>query len=312
MHSENPSVSVLLPAYNGEATLDTAIRSILTQTLNDIQLVVVDDGSTDGTWDVISAVNDPRMVAVRHDVNQGLVGALTTGLGHCTGRLIARQDQDDISLPGRLEVQRAFLEGNPDVVLVGTWARVIPAQGTSVGRSGSRLHHPTRDEDIRLLMTWNNPFVHGSVMMRRDALDRAGGYSQDPSVTPPEDYELWTRMARQGKVSNISSELVLYRQSPGGMSVTMAGEIERKAHRVALRAVRDLTGTDSSDSDDRTLRILNGSADDATLRAAVSADTHLVKLSLEIRSATGHAPLRQLARGLRTIHAMHIRHTRRK
>lgn len=310
MNLADDSVSVLLPAYNGEATIARAIDSILRQGMTKFEFVVVDDGSTDGTWDVIREFRDPRMISVRHERNLGLVAALTTGLQFCTGTLIARQDQDDVSLSGRLAEQLQFMTQHPDVVVVGTWANVVPTATFARKRSVAHLRHPVRDEDIRLLLTWNNPFVHGSTMMRRAALDAAGGYSQDEAVTPPEDYELWVRMAKQGKLQNIPLVLVEYHRSAGGMSETMSDEIASKARQVALGALRDVAGVTRSDSDTLVTRILNGDSVDATFFATLTVDRRLIRRAFGIRARTGRFPVRQLARGMRTGHEMHLSHIR--
>lgn len=313
MTSESADVSVLLPAYNGQQSIERAIKSILTQTLSEFQLVIVDDGSSDETWQVIQSFDDPRILAVRHEANAGLVQALATGLRHCKGRFIARHDQDDVSMPDRLNVQRDFLLEHPEVVLVGTWATVVGGEDLSRLKAVPRLHHPWRDPDIRLMMAWNNPFVHGSVMIRKSALDASGGYSTDRDLTPPEDYELWTRLASQGELRNIPRELLVYHQSAGGMSATMAVEMEANTQRIALRTIRDVLDRQNERSDAAAVRILNGSAyREATWRDYFRIDALVVKLALRIRTVTGHTPIRQAMNAVLINHSVQVRELLRK
>jgi glycosyltransferase involved in cell wall biosynthesis len=308
MTSESADVSVLLPAYNGQRSIERAINSILSQTLSDFQLVIVDDGSSDETWKVVQSFDDPRILALRHEANAGLVQALSTGLRHCKGRFIARHDQDDVSMPDRLSVQREFLLEHPGVVLVGTWASVVGGGDSSPLKAVARLHHPWRDPGIRLMMTWNNPFVHGSVMIRSSALEASGGYSTDRDLTPPEDYELWTRLASHGELRNIRQELLVYHQSAGGMSATMAVEMETKAHRIALKAIRNLLGRQNQRIDSAAVCILNGSPyPKARWGDYFRVDALVVRMALRIRTVGGHTPLRQAIKAMLTCHRVQVR-----
>jgi len=308
MNSESGDVSVLLPAYNGQHCIARAIQSVLSQTLSDFQLVIVDDGSQDDTWQIIQSFDDPRILAVRHEENAGLVQALTTGLRLCNGRFIARHDQDDISLPDRLSVQRDFLLEHPGVVLVGTWAMVVAGSAPPSLKAASKLHHPWRDPDIRLMMKWNNPFVHGSVMIRSSALEAAGGYSNDIDLTPPEDYELWTRLASQGELRNIQRELLIYFQSAGGMSATMAEEVGTKADRIALREIREILDRQNGKIDSAAVRILNGDPYPlASWGDYFRVDALVIRMALRIRVAVGRTPVRQVIKAVRTSHTVQIR-----
>ena len=159
-----------------------AIESILAQTFNEFELLILDDGSTDETPEVIKKYNDSRIRKFRHP-NRGLAGTLNVGIQYSRGEFIARQDQDDVSHPERLCKQVEFFERHPLIGLVGTWAQIIEGD-----RLVERYHrHPSAPEELRYALLFNNPFVHSSVMLRKSVLDAVGGYSTDRDRQPPED-----------------------------------------------------------------------------------------------------------------------------
>ena len=209
----NPLVSVLMPIYNGAADLRKALDSVLSQTFGDFEVIAINDGSKDDSAALLNAVDDPR-VRVIHQDNMGLAATLNRGLSMARGALIARQDQDDLSHPERFARQVSFLQSNPECVLLGTAAEIwIGDERTD------RAHdHPTEHALLVFDLLFNNPFVHSSVMMRRDAVLALGGYTTDKDRQPPEDYELWSRLARHGRVANLPERLVVYREVPQSMS----------------------------------------------------------------------------------------------
>jgi glycosyltransferase involved in cell wall biosynthesis len=209
----NPLVSVVLPVYNCPNYVGEAIQSVLAQTFHDYELLVIDDGSTDETPSVLARYRDSR-VRVMTQSNRGLAATLNRGIELAKGRYIARQDQDDFSYPQRLARQVAFLEAHPGCGLVGTWADIW-RENASTGR---QHRHPSGNALLQYQLLLNNPFVHSSVMIRKAALDRVGPYSTDNGRQPPEDYELWSRVARVYEVSNIPEVLHMYREVPGSMS----------------------------------------------------------------------------------------------
>jgi glycosyltransferase involved in cell wall biosynthesis len=211
--SSDPTVSVVLSVRNGGKDLPKALETILNQTFSDFELIAINNGSTDGTREFLDQITDPR-VRVYHQEDKGLAAALNRGISLARGRYIARQDHDDWALPNRIEKQVAFLDANLDYGLVGTRAEVW------IGDSPTgRFHdHPSDDADLRFALLFNNYFVHSSVMMRKAALDEVGVYSTDRSRQPPEDYELWSRIARRFRVANLPERLTIYREVPTSMS----------------------------------------------------------------------------------------------
>lgn len=213
MITKNPQVSVVLPVYNGEKYLTESIASILAQTFEDFEFIIINDGSSDRSEEIIRSFADSR-IRYFSQANQGLSKTLNRGIALASGKYIARQDQDDISLSIRLEKQVLFLEENPCTLLLGTHAQILEED-----RLADRMQaHPLSDAEIRLGMLFDNFFVHSSVMIRREALIEAGGYSEDITRQPPEDYELWSRIMRQGELANLAEPLLVYREVANSMS----------------------------------------------------------------------------------------------
>lgn len=203
-------MSVLLPVYNGSTYLRDAIESILRQTYRNFELIIIDDGSTDGSSFVVEQFDDPRIRFYRQ-TNQGLAATLNRAIELSKGEYLARQDQDDVSYPQRFDRQIEFLENHPNYGMVGTWATILDACGGS-----ERAHrHPAESLILKFELLFDNPFVHSSIMMRKTAVDFVGSYS---TRHLPEDYELWTRIARTFEVANIPEVLQVYREVPGTLS----------------------------------------------------------------------------------------------
>lgn len=192
-------------AHDEERMIGDAIASILAQTFGDFELIVVDDGSSDRTVEIVKGFRDPR-IRVISQPNAGQPAGMNRGIAASTGELIARHDADDLSLLERFGRQAAFLDAHPGVALVGTGAVLRDAQGRE------RLFRvQTSDRAIRLAMAWENPFVHTAVMMRRSAVTAAGGYADMLF----EDYDLWIRMAAAGALANLPEPLVVRRVREG-------------------------------------------------------------------------------------------------
>lgn len=243
-----PRVSVLMPVHNACATenhesyLHQAIRSILYQTFDAWELVIVDDGSTDATSDVLDgyAKEDSRIRVIRQEPNMGVASALNTGIAECRAPLIARQDADDISTVTRLELQLQYMNERPDLAMCGTGMYVIDEQGRLKMIINDR---PTEYEEIRrALYEWGCVFVHGSVMFRKEAVQQLGGYTTDPSFQRAEDYELWVRMAAHFRIENIPNAVYYFhRDHPMKMSIKTEDMVARDTERVRALA-RGLLG----------------------------------------------------------------------
>lgn len=208
-----PTLSVILPIYNGLPYLEEAINSVLSQSFRDFEFLIINDGSSDGSALIVDKFDDPRIHFFQQQ-NQGLAATLNRGIALAKGKYIARQDQDDVCFPQRFQKQIAFLDANPDVAMVGTSAEIWVGNE----RTHRVLAHPTDDASLKLGLLFDNYFVHSSIVIRRDVLKETGGYSEDKSRQPPEDYELWSRVIRAYKVANLPEVLMAYREVPNSMS----------------------------------------------------------------------------------------------
>jgi hypothetical protein len=203
----------VLSVRNGGKDLPDALDSVLKQSFSDFELIAINNGSTDGTREFLDQIGDPRVRAF-HQEDMGLAAALNRGISLARGRYIARQDHDDLADPSRIAKQVAFLDAHPEHGLVGTRAEIWFGDTPS-----GRFHdHPTENEILQFDLLFDNPFVHSSMMMRKSALDQVGGYTTDPARQPPEDYELWSRIARHYRVANLGERLTVYREVPSSMS----------------------------------------------------------------------------------------------
>jgi GT2 family glycosyltransferase len=216
-----PRVAVLLPARDAAPTLRAAAVSILRQTVRDLALLVVDDGSTDATPELLDrlAARDRRVRVVRGP-GEGIARALQRGLAAVDAPLVARMDADDVAWPRRLERQLAALEADPSLAAVGARVRLIPR---ALVRGGMRRYVAwlnglvTPDLVARDLFV-EAPLVHPAALLRRDALAAAGGWRDGPF---PEDYDLWLRLsARGGRLSNVPATLLDWRESAGRLTRT--------------------------------------------------------------------------------------------
>jgi hypothetical protein len=302
-----------MPAYNGQSFIAQAIRSILDQTMSDLQLVIVDDASTDATWSIISSFDDPRITAVQNKMNMGISSALNRGLDLCTAELIARHDQDDLSIPMRLSMQVEYLEKHPKVGLLGSWARTFTTEADLRTPSGLTLKHPETDAEIRWFLLWNNPFVHGSVMMRRSVLVSSCGYSTDATITPPEDYELWSRVSKKCEMHNLPTPLLLYRQTPTGMSAKFSEEMRSKATLIALRNICELLGRPTDRIDELAVHSLNGAHFQATsITEYFMVDRRLGELASALRERCGQLSKKSLINAVFRNHRTQVKSLQRR
>ncbi|MCP4588744.1 glycosyltransferase family 2 protein [Pseudoalteromonas sp.] len=208
-----PAVSVIMPVYNREALVKEAIESILSQTYIDFEFIILNDGSTDNTKDIVSNYSDNRIKIIHLPCNCGIATARNIGLKYSTGKYIAVMDSDDICLPTRLERQVEYLEENPDVHILGTHG---------IKRSNNKerpFQHFTQDAIIKaqLLTMGATALFHPSTMMRTDFLqDNNLLY---PNKTTDEDQALWIEAVSAGaKFSILPEKLLIYRRHDGNIT----------------------------------------------------------------------------------------------
>ncbi len=228
-----PPITVLLPVHNGERYLEQAIASVLAQSFEDFELLIVNDGSTDRTQEIIDAFRDSRIRRITRSSNLRLIATLNEGLGLARGRYVARMDADDLCAPRRLELQYRYLEAHPEIGVLGSAVRVIDEHG----RPGPVYRFPRGHDLIDWAMPLVCPMAHPSVMMRRDAVLAAGGYAA--WALHAEDYDLWERMSRLTRFANLPEPLLDLRKHGGSVTVR---EAERTAATVATVCARCLSG----------------------------------------------------------------------
>jgi glycosyltransferase involved in cell wall biosynthesis len=198
-----PRVTVLIPVWNNAATLRRAIDSILAQTMADLELIVLDDGSTDETPSVVRSIQDPRLryLALPH---RGISASLNRGLDEARAPLVAVQDADDWSLPTRLERQLAAFDAEPAVAVVGCLMREVDERGREL-----RPRQPRVAGDVTALLPRFNPTPNTSSVFRRDLAVAAGGF--EPEIRYAQDYALWSRLADEHRIVNVG-EILAVRQ----------------------------------------------------------------------------------------------------
>lgn len=210
-----PKLSILMPVRNEEAYLQAALRSLQAQSLADWELVAVDDGSSDGTPDILAAAadQDPRLRVVRRE-GGGLVAALNAGLKACRAPLLARMDGDDISHPRRLELQSDYLDTHPDTGLVACSFRHFPRSSLKQGMLDYETwQNALQDHDLIMRDLFvESPFVHPGIMTRTAIVKELGGYRECGWA---EDYDLWLRMANTGVTfARLPDRLFFWRDHP--------------------------------------------------------------------------------------------------
>lgn len=232
--TRSPRISCLLPVYNGETFIDEAVTSILRQDCPDFELIIVDDGSTDGTPEKLRALAaaDERITVIRRS-NGGIVAALNTGLEVCHAPYVARMDADDVSMEDRFAYQADYLDRHPDCVLVGGIARSIALQDAAEQFATGGRYART---DLGLFPPKIAVAMHPLIMVRTDCLKAIGGYRD--GYTHAEDYDLFIRLSAHGTIDNPPKEVLFYRRHAGAVSIKNVDAQERSAVRAECDAIR--------------------------------------------------------------------------
>lgn len=224
--NSRPLVSVIMPLYNSEKYISDAINSILKQSLENFELLILNDGSSDSGAKVVKNFKDPRLDIITHAENKGLVSSLNELIKISRGKYIARMDADDISLPDRLKKQTLFLEKHQEFGMVGSLYAKIDSNGLIQNVEAV----PISNSDIKLGLLVKNCFAHGSIMFRRSVLAYSN-YPYELNYPHAEDYALWLRLRKTTKMANLSEVLYLWRkhdQSVSSNNVSMQLETVKK------------------------------------------------------------------------------------
>ncbi len=227
-----PVISVVMPVLNGDKYLRLAIESILNQTFKDFEFIIINDGSTDSTEDVVQAFSDPRVVCIKNEVNLGLSKSFNIGIRAAQGEYIARMDADDIALPTRFEKQLEFLKAHPHIGIVGSSILLID----EAGKVRKRHRMPTEHLDIKWKSLFSTPLLHPTVMGKA-AIFKNNPY--DESLTNSEDYELWSRLLFEKSVrfANLPEALLKYRVFKKSFTQSLSPEKRINSYKNRLRNI---------------------------------------------------------------------------
>ena len=236
-----PRVSVVMPVRDEQRYVESAVRSILEQSFGDLELIVVDDGSTDETPGIVTrlAESDGRIRILRTE-SLGVVGALNAGVAAARGELVARMDGDDVSLPHRLDLQVAELDRRPGLGVLGTRVRYIDEEGAPI----STWDVPVGARLVRWTLAFNTPIAHPSAVIRRSVLSDHPYRADAPHA---EDYDLWVRLARVVELDNLSDVLLERRVHGASVSDRHAEVQDRTTAAVQRRAIQLISGVDPGD-----------------------------------------------------------------
>lgn len=211
----NPAVTVFMAVFNGEAYIAESIKSVIAQSFTDFELLIVNDGSTDRTSEIIAQFNDPRIRVLQNESNKGLTYTRNYGAGQAKSKYFAILDSDDIAMPNRLEIQFNFMSTHPDICLCGGQSILIDQKGNQTGNMSVISGY----EDMASELIFQNIFINSTLMIRRDALLEAGGYRD---LAPAEDYDLSFRISLKYQIANLDEVLVAYRIHDNNISSRQA------------------------------------------------------------------------------------------
>lgn len=227
-----PKISVIMSVYNGIPYLKEAVESILNQTYDNFEFIIVDDASIDSSWQYLKSLKDKRIKLIKNKKNLGLAASLNKTLRQAQGDYVARMDADDINLPNRFQKQVNFLNAHRDYILVGSQVQWVDENENSI----SGFDVPQTDEEIRKKLIWRNQIHHATVMFRKSDIEKIGAYKT--RLNGVEDYDLWFRVIKAGKVANLPDRLVKRRLHKG--AVTQRDHFKTEVLALIVRAINIL------------------------------------------------------------------------
>ena len=224
-HQDHPAISVVMPTFNDGKFLREAIDSLLGQTFKDFEFIIINDGSTDDTENIINSYKDTRIRYLKNDRNFGNTVSRNIGMNAATGTYIAIMDSDDISVPERLEIQYKYLEKHSEIGILG---------GSNIffdGHSRFYRYYPTDPEYIKSFLFFKNPLSQPTVMMRRKVIIQFGLH-YNPKFENGEDFDLWYQAAVKGvRIANLKKVMLYYRQSKSQMSHPSNAQVRIETHK---------------------------------------------------------------------------------
>lgn len=231
MKNYSPKISVLLPVFNGMPYLPSAISSILNQTYKNLEVIVINDGSTDDSLKYLKTLRDKRVKIITNKSNLGLVYSLNIGLKNAKGEYIARMDSDDISHKMRIKKQFAFLIKNDQVDLCGSWVLVINEKSQKIGLKKTPLTH----KKIVKFLDWYSPIIHPTFFATREFYKSVNGYSQQFEFA--EDYDLLIRGKKNHIYANMPEALLSFRKQKSRRSYVSISKMSKADMRVKIENI---------------------------------------------------------------------------
>lgn len=273
----NPQISVVMPVYNRKQYLKESIESILNQTFTHFEFIIVDDQSTDSSWQTIQEYTrkDSRIVAVKNTAEKGCWSARNFGWNLAKGKYIAVMDSDDIALPQRLQTQFDFMEQNPDIDICGSWIKMF-------GNKENITELPELNNEIRDLMFFVNSIAQPSIILKTAAFEK---FNLKYKNYIAEDYELWSRAINLLKFYNIQEPLLLYRTHVEQIGTSKKIEQDNCADYIRLRNLRNIGIELSEEENQRYLNIVAGNVAQTNNHELTSAIKILDEVS---RAGTKH------------------------
>ena len=229
-----------MPVYNGFKYLDEAMKSILNQTFQNFEFIIIDDGSTDDSVKIIKSYDDNRIRLVENKNNVGQSATLNQGLSLAKGKYIARMDQDDISMPERLKKQFEFMENNSNVDICGSWLQLM-------GKYDGIVELETDSERIKINLLTNQNLAHPAVMIRKSTLVKYE-LNYNPTFTIGNDYDLWVRMFEYCSFANLPEPLLKFRMHDNQYSKIMWEQNNAETNRILTNLLKKI-GIQPDDSD---------------------------------------------------------------
>jgi len=221
-----PELSVVMPFYNSARYIKGAVQSLLAQTYQDFELILIDDASTDQSPEIVMSLNDSRIKLIRNEKNSGIVFSRNRGLEASVGRFLAAFDSDDLARADKFEKQIRFLKNNPEYGMVGSWAKLIDENGGLLNKRWKLTASPGR---IPTVLLFNNHFVHSAVVMRREEMPEKF-YAEGFDLV--EDYKMWIDFSRTRKVWNFPDYLMYYRIHPESATNINLGNLYQQDVRI--------------------------------------------------------------------------------
>ena len=235
-HNREPLITVIMGAFNAEKYLRESIDSVINQSYQNIELIIINDASNDKTASILTSYSDSRIKIINNKINIGLTKSLNIGLRNSLGEFIARQDADDISMPDRLEKQLNFLMDNQHCSIVGSQCILIDEASREIPFPTPLK--PLSMGGIKRYVAIDNPFLHSSVLFRKKVVTNLGGYNE--SFRTSQDFELWSRLLRKNIGANMPNKLIKFRIHEGSVSSGLYQQIQEKSRALLISKINNI------------------------------------------------------------------------